>query len=158
MTANNNTDVSRKIRDGLKINQATDEVPTKVANSIVPVFVSNPDRQIMVGTGSVATDSTSATIMTTSSIKDTYLIGAMISVSKDVVSDSTNSSLIFTPYGLGATSGLHIRYEPLTAGEHQQVVNFNIPIKLTRNTTITVTNSTATASIDTAGRVFYFEI
>lgn len=41
MPQNNNTDVTQQLREGLKINQSFEKVPDRVAESIVPMFLTN---------------------------------------------------------------------------------------------------------------------
>jgi len=148
-------EVIDKISDDLKI-QPSMQIPRALMDKIQLSYNVNPRRQIRFpGTGAI--DATSATILTTSLVKDTFLIGAYITVTKDVVSNSVNSSVQCTAQGDQNRSVLVVRYEPTTAGEFQQSIIFPIPIKLARGTTITVVNGSATASIDTTGIVYIFE-
>lgn len=156
MTSNNNTEVSKKIRNGLKIQQAIDSVPQRVGDVILPVFVANPDRVIQSDDASVA-DGTSAIIMTTHATRKTFLTDALLTVAKDVNATASFSTITANLKGKAAASIIFLRYEPLTAGQFFAAMNFNFPIELEPNTQITITHNTAIASIDGTAKIYFFE-
>jgi len=120
--------------------------------------VSNPIYQVR-SKRNAANDSTSALIHSTSSTKRTFLVGASISCSKDAVSDSIKSTISCTLKGSQSSSILTIVYEPTTATSNlSQNITFPIPVELEKGTNINVTNSTNTASIDTEGFVYFYEV
>jgi len=156
MTTNFNSEVTQKIVKGLKLQGSAEDVPSRVGDVILPVFISNPDRLIR-NESNAANDATSQDIMTTSSVKDTYLVGAEITISKSALATSIFSRLLFTPFGQPARNLLRIRYEPLTAGNFHANITFPFPIRLNRGSVISITNTTATASIDANGTVYFYE-
>lgn len=149
-------EVIDKISEDLKVQPAM-QIPRALAEKIELVYVVNPERLVKIK-GATASDATTATIITTSTTKDTFLIGAGIAVAKDVNSNSLISSIVATPSQSDAQTTLMIRYEPTTAGQFKQYISFPIPIKLERGTTVTITNTSATASIDTTGIIYFYEV
>jgi len=158
MSRINNTETIKRILDDAGIQTAIDKVPQELTEKVLPVLISNPIYQVKSKRNS-ANDQTSALIHSTSSTKRTFLIGASISCSKDVVSDSIKSTVSCTLKGAQSSSILTILYEPTTAASNlSQNITFPIPVELEKGTNINVTNSTATASIDTEGFVYYYEV
>lgn len=151
-------EVVDKLSRDLKAQPAM-ELPREIGKMIVPVFNVNPERLIKVKSAG-ASDSTGSGIHTTDSIRETYLVGAQISVSKDAVADSLSSSIkAFVKGNLNtATSIIQLQYEPTTAENLHEVVQFNYPILLEKGKAITITNSTATASIDAVGIIYFYEV
>lgn len=132
---------------------------SEAGRMIVPV-VNIPIPIAMVQTDSAsASDATSSVIRGTSATADTFLLGINLTVAKDVNSTSIFSELQAIPFmQSSATSVFRIRYEPVTAGDHQASIMFDPPILLARGSNITVANSTAIASIDTTANIFFYEI
>ena len=130
-----------------------------VGRMIIPVVsVSIPPANVRTANTTLS-DGTSATIFTTSLTADTYLTGALISTAKDVNATSLFSSIRAALFGRVATVVLRTRYEPVTVGSNINAsLFFKEPILLERGSAITVTNSTAIASIDTSGQIFFYEI
>ena len=154
-----NAELIQNIIKQAKIQIQTDKVPTQLAEKVVPVLVAaTPERLIQFKANS-ASDATTANIHTTHSSKETYLMGIQMTIAKDAVSDSIISSVRATPFGSADLGLLAIRYEPTTASSAlNESIFFPIAMKLEKATTITVTNSTATASIDTTATIFYYEV
>jgi len=148
-------EVIDKISEDLKVQPAM-QIPRELAKQIQLIYNVNPERIIQTRINTAA-DATVATIHTTSAVKDTFLIGVFLSVSKDVVSTSLNSDIRFVPFGGVSTAVLTIKYEPVTAGQFVSNREFMIPIKLARGSNVTVHNSTNTASIDAGGIINFYE-
>lgn len=148
-------EVIDKISDELKIQPAM-TIPRALAEKIQLVYGINPQYDVKFVAGST-NDATTSDLMTTSATKDTYLVACMLTVSKDVVSNSINSKINAFAVGRANSSLLALRYEPVTAGTHQITFDFAHPIKLERGSVITITNSSGTASIDTLGIVYFYE-
>lgn len=93
-----------------------------------------------------ASNSTTSTVWTTPSDKDFYLCAASLSTIKDVTGVSNNAKLNIIVEG-ATVAILSISNITLTV-QHSNMTNtwFN-PIKVDRNTAITVTNSSATANV-----------
>lgn len=102
-----------------------------------------------------AINSTGGTIYTTPSDRDFYLNSCFLSYIKDATSTSTTSALSVVIGG--ATVNL-IRFAQLTltAATGSQGLSFPAPIKLDRNSAITISNSTSTANISCEGTISGF--
>ena len=159
MPTNNNTAVSERLRNGLKINQATEEVPTRVAESIVPVFEVSPKPSVKSVYIIVSDSSANSVIHTCHATKKTFLLGGSLTVSKSALSDSIQSDLIMNPVNcLASRSVIQLRYEPLTALSNiNQGFYFPFAIELRKGSQISMQHGSATASIDGTGIIFYYE-
>lgn len=149
-------EVIDKIAEDLKVQPAL-QIPRELAKAIQLVYNVNPERMIRIK-GNTASDATSAAIHTTSATKDTFLVGLSLTIAKSALATSLSSGIIITPFGEASATVELIRYEPTTAGQFHTNIQFIKPIKLNRGSTVTVTNTTATASIDTTGTIFFFEV
>lgn len=151
-------EVIDKISEELKI-QPSMKIPRELMDKIQLVYGINAERKIDIRTATLS-DSTSTTILTASSTKRTFMVGATMSVSKSVLSTSINSTININPRASnGATRNLLVlRYEPVTAGEHAIFVNLTNPIELDKGSGVTLNNSNGTASIDTSGVIYFFEV
>lgn len=158
MTVNNNTAVSEKIRNGLKINQATDEVPTQVAKTIVPVFEVNPDKEIQIALGNISDSTTPTAIHTSHATKRTFIVGGLLTYSKDANNLGTMSRMLLIPKGKGNIDIIRMRHEPSTAGSSAQSLTLPYPIEIDKNSDIQIINGEATASVDLTGIVYYYEV
>ncbi len=154
----NNSDTIKSLISKAGIQTSIDNVPTQLAEKIVPVICCDPKRDIRVLVGT-ASDSVSSLILTTSTTKRTFVIGTSITTAKDVNSTSLFTDIVATNiFGEGIRLN-RTRYEPLTAMSH--ITNdliYPLPIELAKNSTVTITNSTNVASIDSSGMVFYYEV
>jgi len=148
-------EVIDKISEDLKIQPAM-TIPREIAKQIQLVYGVNPDRLIRRASAG-ASDATTATILTTSAVKDTFLIAMQLTVSKDVVATSILSSIVGTPFGGITDLLLRIRYEPVTVGQFSQGLSLPIPMKLDRGSLVTVVNSTAVGSIDATAIIYFYE-
>jgi hypothetical protein len=156
----NNPDVIKNLIKAAKIQlEEVGKVPNQLAEKIIAVLNINTAPEKLVKFKSVTiSDSTSLLIHTTHATRDTYLVGFQLSVSKDAVSDSTYTTINIIPFGEVSTSLIRFNYEPITAGEFNEFKTFEFPIKLEKNTHIFVVNHTATASIDTAALIMFYEV
>lgn len=149
-------EVIDKMSDELKVQPAL-LLPRELGKMIVPVYNVNPPRNIRVAS-SVASDSVSATVMTASLTKRTFIIGCSVTIAKSALSDSIFSILQANIKNqFSTTSLLTINYEPSTAGSFTESLTFSEPIEITPGTAISIANNAATASIDTRGTVYFFE-
>jgi len=99
-----------------------------------------------------AVNATTATIYTTPSDKDFYLVAAQLSVIKDATSTSGGTSIFVIIEGVSVRL-LSIATLTLTAQYSNIANNFPVPIKIDRNTIITVVNSTNNANISGYGSI-----
>ncbi len=139
--------------------KASDSFGDVVGRMIVPVVNTPiPPAQIRQA-GATESDGTSATIITTSLTADTFLVAMNLTVAKDVNSTSIISNISGTVQGQSGSAFLTLRYEPLTVASGL-ISNLALPfpLLLARGTTVTVTNSNGTASIDTTARIYFYEI
>lgn len=157
MTKINNGEIIRKLINEAKINTAHDVTPTQLAEKIIAVLNVNPDKQINVGYGE-CNDATTNTLFTTSTTKDTFLIGGSMSISKDAGATSVESTILLTPFGKAVIKFMAIRYRGSTAGEHSKEVILPFALKLARGTTVTHTNSAAATAINNLTSVYYYEV
>ena len=149
-------EVIDKVSDELKV-QPSIQIPRELAKLIQLVYDVSPVRLVKVANLDVS-DGTAGTLITTSSEKDTFLLGATISVSKDVVNNGIFSAVDCVPFGDTRRQVLIINYEPVTAASNLgQTITFKHPIKLDRNTSVRILNGAALASIDTAASITFYE-
>lgn len=150
---NQNRIITNNIVDELKLNPITDQVPKYVNPSIQPVFVANRKNATILGATARTTTGTS-TLLTTSSVLDTYITGVNVSYTKDVACDVASGRLGITGVILGATTHLlSVAVLTLTAQNDTTSIEFNPPIKVDRNSAIAlgITFTAGTACI--AGNV-----
>lgn len=157
MATINNSSIIKDVIDKAKIETAFENPPTQLAEKIVPVLAVESEKIIKISTATVS-DAASGGIFTTSATRRTFIIGCGLSVTKDVNSTSVHSRIVGT-FRNATASGtlLELRYEPTTAGQIAQYLSFTKPIETAKNVSIFITNSTAVASIDTTGVVYYYE-
>ncbi len=151
-----NTDLFKELKDGIKIQQMRDVIPSQLAEKVVPVMEVNPKllRRINVMKKGAASNATSSTIYTTPTDKDFFLTNATICAWKDVTAVAASQRLnvtidgavtpIFTIETLTLTA-----IQPVTAS-----LNFSCPLKIDRGTGISVTNDNATANTKVAATIF----
>jgi hypothetical protein len=157
MVEHQSKEVIDKLSRDLKIQPAL-SLPKNVVNSVQPIFNVNPDRELKAVLGS-AIDAASNTIFTTDSKKETYIAGVGVTVSKDASATSNLTTVRAIPYGASSTSYIFaMRYEPLTAGQFTSYFTFPHPMRIKKGSTVTITNSTAIASIDASAVIYYYEI
>lgn len=155
-----NSDLTKELTDGAKIQTAFDKVPNQIAEKVVPTMEVNPKLLYTIDhlpVGS-ASDAITATIHTAATDKDTYLHYINLTVAKDAVSDSLFTEVRCQPKGKAVSILLRIRYEPTTAGQFTSNLVLPKPILLERGTNITLNNNTATASIDATAIIGITEV
>jgi len=165
MPTNNNTEITKTIRDGLKIEQGIEDVPTEVGSKILPVFLVNQSiasgastSQTLIVNDADANDALTNTIFTAHATKDTYLMGTTLTYKKDNINPGKTSYISCTPRGLGPTKINILNYVPLSSNDGFNTVMLPYPILLEKGTTVTVNNESATSIIFTTGSAFYFEV
>lgn len=146
----------KELQDGLRLDTAREKTPLEVADKVLPVFNINPQRLVSVNTVNIV-DTTPGTAHTVSATKRTFLVGAYLVTSKDVVNTSINSQIVATLISGRSIVILELKYEPLTLGQFSQYVTFP-PIELSPGTLITTNVSNALASIDSRAIVYFFEV
>ena len=149
-------EVIDKISDELKVQPAL-SIPRELMDKIQLVYGVNPERHIKSIRGVLA-DATSGSFFTTHATKRTFMIGASLSITKDVVNDSTRSTLQASlKANMTGKRIIEIIYAPLAIGNFNKTISFPLPVELEKSTTIIITHETNTASIDGAAIVFFYE-
>jgi len=141
-----NKAISNNIIDTLKLNPITDNIPRAVIPTIQPVFEVNPKVCNVVRHSNLAVTG-SGTIFTTPSDRDFYLNSASLGMIKDATCDvasNSESSLTVTTEGT-ARRLLQMPLLTLTAQSENATISYPIPLKLDRNTTITIQSATFSA-------------
>lgn len=128
---------------------------SEVSEEIVPVVV--VERFCNIVKRNSVTNGTSATIYTTPTDKDFYIVAANISTIKDATSTSLTERISVTIEGL-LIAILEICSLTLTPQNDSMSISFPRPIKVDRGTNITVTNSTNVANITTVANIYGFTV
>ncbi len=149
---NNNSSISQDMN---RIFDLKGESTSFVMDYIQPVINISPRCNICKGASAI--NATSAGIYTTPSDKDFYLASALLSVIKDVTSTSTLTSILAFIDGV-QQSILRIGGISLTPQSDVVALSFNIPIKIDRNTAITVSNSTNVANVTAQATIQGFTV
>lgn len=144
-----NSELTKEIREGGKIQISRDSIPTQLAEKVVPVMEVNPKLLRKCSILATATNtSTTATVITLDSNKDFYLCGGNLSVIKDVTSPSTFSAIIVSPVELANNLAfLSIAGITLTPQSETMAIDLARPIQLKRGSAISLTNTSATANV-----------
>lgn len=149
-------EVIDKISDELKVQPAL-EIPRTLAKDIQLVYDVNTMPKVFLKAGTLSDSAGPTAIHTTSSERDTFITFIDLTLAKDVVSDSIVTQVLMVIDGKATAPALLLRYEPVTAGQFNKGIIFNPPIKLERGSSITITHSQATASIDASAVVGLYE-
>lgn len=155
MTTIYNSDLTKEIIQGAKIQTSLDTVPNKLASSVVPVMEVNPKllREINLNKYGTASNSTSAILYTTPTDKDFYITSAQISLIKDATSTSTETYISCEMENGSLGILIDISTFTLTAQTAQNSISFPFPIKIKRGTNITINNTTNVANIRSSATI-----
>jgi hypothetical protein len=125
--------------------QSAENVPKTIHDIITPVVdVGNkpPIVTSRVVSTSLVTTTGNTTIVTTSPIKDTYLLGCSLTGSYDATADSNVTSLSITPYETNnSVNIIRMAKQTLTVDSQTHSREFIYPIKLARNSAIVMSNT-----------------
>lgn len=140
--------------DELKLNPLTDAIPRQVIPTIQPTFELKRKVCEVLREGACL-NATSATVYTTPSDKDFYLVGGQLSLLKDSTATSVLTSLSVVPDSTGTAQGcILLAGQTLTAQTLSESVVFNPPLKLKRNSNLAIANSTAVANVHARGSIW----
>jgi len=144
-----NTQTKREIDDAIRGNSVSNVAPGQVSNDVQLVCDVNPKnyRKINVVKSGQASNSTATTLYTTPIDKDFFLTNAAISVNKDITATSIESAIVLTLEDGTSTSILNIGGITLTPQSQCMSISFNNAVKLKRNSTIVIINSSNVANI-----------
>lgn len=151
-----NVEVIKKLQDVTLISPMS-SIPKTLAQQIIPVLNVDPIPLVFFKTGN-AIDSDEGLIHTTSSTKRTFIVGASLTVAKDVAHTGVSSTINAQTIGKIKQTIVKLNYEPLTAGNLNAVMNLLQPIELEKSSDITATNNLIDTSIDTGGTVHLYEL
>jgi hypothetical protein len=139
-----NSDLSKELIEGAKIQQNFDKVPNRLGDTVVPVMEVNPKmmrRANIVRGGTSNTSSSTSSIYTTPTDKDFFLTTVSYYVIKDAASDNIVNTVVVSVDGSGDQTLLSVPGITLTASNYGTSINFPSPIKLTRGSTIRMSSS-----------------
>lgn len=147
-----NSDLTKEITTGAKLQTGRDIIPSQLAEKVVPVMEVNPKllRRCNILKTATATNATTATIYAVPAGRPFYLTAATLSMIKDATATSTSTRLIVNVDGVSARV-LTIEGMTLTADTQTLTINFPFPIKVDAGSNITVTNTTNVANITSTG-------
>lgn len=154
-----NTDLTKELKEGAKLQQLRDIVPNQLADKVVPTMETNPKffRRINIVKKNTVTNSTAGTIYTTPSDKDFYLCAINLTVSKDATATSLLSEVRIVVDNLQVFP-ISIATTTTTTETKQASIVFNNPIKIDRGTNISGINSTANANISLTVNVLGYTV
>jgi len=151
-----NSDLFKELRDGGKLQQLNDVMPSQLADKVVPVMEVNPKffrRVNIIRTQSTAITGTNAIYTTPSGSQDFYIIGAQLSAQSDATADNTLISISTTVEGVSAVI---LRLAKLTTTAHTDdiAITFPNPIKIDRNTAINLVNTFTVGNSRSSGTIY----
>lgn len=141
MVLNNNSSLSRELIEGGRL-QGIQGVPKEIIDKIQPVMEVNPKLLRVcnfVRHVSSSATGTSTVISATSSF-DVYITSINLNVAYDSAADSTTTYLIATVDGVSRTL-IEIMKVTLTAQDRGVSLTFPIPLKIDRNTAVSLTKT-----------------
>jgi len=152
MATVNSSSAILELREAAKLQPGAESVPNQLGKEIIPVININPKhcRVVDLVRSNFANNATSATIYTTPTDADFFLVASILSLVKDVTATSIASAINVTIDG-ASRSVNYIRGITLQAQDQHVSISYPFPIKVDRNTNITVTNSAANANISATG-------
>lgn len=147
MIRTNSAELKRNFSDATKTQVI--EQPNLIDNSkIIPTIDVTPfiNRKANVVRRAFASNTISATVMTTPAIGDFYITSASLQHMKDVTSPTTTIRLNAIINGVSTAIMEHVSIT-LTADSVHTNQDFSCPIKVDRNTAITITADSAVANV-----------
>ena len=154
-----NHELTTELVKGSKLNSNFEQVPMQLAEKIVPVMEVNPKllRRTSILRENNRSTSGTFTIYSTPSNQDFYLTGLYVSFIKDVVCDTaTNSQGYYVGCYIDGSLRQLVEFPviTLTAQEGRIYLEFTKPIKIDRNTAITMPG-TFTAGVCLRNAIVY---
>jgi len=155
-----NSDCTKGLSQNAGIQQSKESVPNQLADKIVPTFETNPEmlrRANFCINGSIS-NATSSSLLTTSTTKDTFITGVVMGFTKDVTATSTGFSIRSTLEDGSAAYLLNYGTLTLTAQSGNMQLSIVPPIKLKRNTSITVNSLTNVGNFQSNCSVYGYTV
>jgi len=137
-----NSDLSKELTLGAKIQTGRDAIPNQLAEKVVPVMEVNPKllrraTQLANLLGRTTT-ATGVTVMSAKTNQDVFITGLLVSNVQSAASD--NVLIAITTTMDGAAKVIYRRVKAtLTASNTHDYMEFNIPLKIDRGAAITFT-------------------
>lgn len=145
-----NSDLSRELIDGAKLQLSRDKIPTELAEKVVPVMEVNPKllRRVNLIKNVSGTTTGALTVWTTPTDVDFYLTGVLLGVIKDATCDMATSQIAVGIIVDGVSKrAVSIPILTLTAQAHVVNREYTVPVKVDRGTTISSTANAYTAGL-----------
>lgn len=149
-----NKNIVNKAIDELKLNPLTDAIPKQVIPTIQPIYKLNPTYSFIVKNAS-ASPTGVTTIYTTESTKDFYLTGFTMAITSDGTCDNTFCILRGYVNGVQTILG-DLRKQTTTAGSQSLSLNLSYPLRIDRNTAITIETSFTAGASTRSGTIYGF--
>lgn len=133
-----NTKLISELKEGAKLQQLRDIIPSQLAEKVVPVMEVNPKllrRTNILRSSSRSTTTNGLTIYTTPTNQDFYLTYAQLNYMTDAAADNTTLRLTCTIDG-ATRDILTVCKQTLTATSGNIILPLQYPIKIDRGTNI----------------------
>lgn len=146
-----NSDLTKELVEGAKLQLSREYPPNQIADKVVPVMEVNPKllrRTNLVRNFSSTTTAGSTTLVTAENSKDIFITGISVHIVKDAVCDAATGNVSFTLNIDGAARTIiSLGLITLTAQQISREVIFENPIKIDRGSSITYSSTTFTAGV-----------
>jgi len=154
-----NSELTKELTEGAKIQTSFDKVPNEIAEKVVPVMEVNPKllKTIDYVKSASLTNSTSTNIYTTPTNRDFYIVSAEISMIKDVTATTDGLFMNTTINGV-AVNLLGFPGITLTPAEGTATLNPCRPIKIDRGVNIALSSNTNVGNFKMFGTILGFHV
>lgn len=154
-----NSELSKEIQEGAKIQSLDENIPNQLDKLVIPVMEVNPKllkSSTVLNNTTRTTTGSGITLLAAQPNKEVFISGIMVANVQDVVSD--NASITITVVINGANRNIYKFLKPtLTISNTFHTINFVPALKIDRNTAITFTASFTAGSCTTEFSIFgYF--
>lgn len=150
-----NSTLTKELTEGARLQVARDIIPSQIAEKVVPVMEVNPKLlrvDNIIKQGGFTNDTAGVIYTTPSGNQDFYLTSVALSVIKDATSTSTLSRIRVIVDGV-TTYLIPIAHITLTAQNFSYSLTLKNPIKIDRNTSISVITAANVANIACYGSI-----
>jgi hypothetical protein len=153
-----NSDLTKELIEGAKIQLMKDRVPTQLADKVVPVMEVNPKmlRKTEFVKNGLLSDSLSSLVFTTSSTTKTMITSFIFSYRKDAVATALLFNLTAVINGV-TTNIATLRGTAATAESDNIALNFP-PLEIDPGTNVNITSDSADAAIRLSCCIYGYEI
>jgi hypothetical protein len=139
-----NGDLKRELISAAGIQTARDQVPSQIAEKVVPVIETNPNlfRRI---NSHLTSSGAAAGLLTTSTEKDYYLVGCFLDASNKTASQDSIMTITAQIDGMAATQTIaQINFSTsalIDVGQANTFITYPTPLKIARGTSIAFTKT-----------------